>query len=633
MAPRAAIVLSAPEGMTVEAALDGGLLVPAPPALRAPARGDHWLATVTRDGAGRRSEMRWTRLRVDRDPPVLTLTIEPPPVARDDGRRVARPGAVVTLTATDALAGVAQTGLDDGLHAVVRAEGSARLTLRASGACRVVATARDRVGNVAEERIELLVEEPEPVPADPPAATLARGPRDPDAGDPGQPEPEPSAPAEGVSDRVGWYVVKDGDTLEDISERFLGAKTLWPENWKLNPQLVDPHRLRIGQRLRIILERRLPARSAEVRQVERRVEKKPYPQEWAPASAGDLLREKDGLRTFPRSSAELAFDDGSHLVLSEESLVFLMRSERTVTGQKHDAIEVLEGQADLEARTPRARSSDIEIVFGGATSRPEAGPDGRLQTRTRQAKGGDGQLMVYGGKSVVAKAGAAVTVPKGMGTSVPEKGPPRPAEKLLDAPALLEPAAGAEWDLASPRFAWRAVAGAASYTLEVCRDAGCAQLVERRAGIPGPSLSTLRLAKAAYLWRVTAVAASGLDGYPSDARALVIRNDADDEEPPALALVRDGAGEVVSPRRVALGPGASLHLEARDDASGVAEVTVRWNEDPPARFQGGALRPPAGPGLHRLVVVARDGAGHRSQPLRVEVETAPDPTPPRVDAR
>ncbi len=632
MAPRAAVVLTAPEGASVEVALDGGLLVPAPPALRAPARGDHWLTTVSRDSLGQRSEVRWTRLRVDREPPVLTLTTVPPPVARGDGRLVARPGSVVTLTATDALAGVAQTGLDDGLHAVVRAEGSARLTLRATGSCRVVATARDRVGNVAEERMELIVEEPEPVPADPPAASPARGPRDPFGGDPGQPEPETPPAAPTVSDRVGWYVVKDGDTLEDITERFLGAKALWPENWRLNPQLVDPHRLRIGQRLRIILERQLPARSAEVRQVERRVEKKPYPQEWTPASAGDLLREKDGLRTFPRSSAELAFDDGSHLVLSEESLVFLQRSERTVMGKKRDAIEVLEGQADLEARAPRARSSDIEIVFGGATSRPEAGPDGRFQTRTRQPKGGDGQLMVYGGKSVVEKAGAAVTVAKGMGTSVPKEGPPRPPERLLDAPALLEPGADAAWALASPRFAWKPVAGAASYTLEVCRDAACTQLFERRVGVAGAGLA-LRLSKGAYRWRVTAVAASGLDGYPSEARGLVIESDSDDEEPPAVALVLDGAGLVLSPRHVALGPGASLHLEARDDASGVSEITVRWDEGPPSSFQGGALRPPPGAGIHRLEVVARDGAGHASPPLRMAVETAADPVTPTVEAR
>ncbi len=39
----------------------------------------------------------------------------------------------------------------------------------------------------------------------------------------------------------GDYIIKKGDTLWDIAETHLGDPLLWPQIWKLNPYIEDPH--------------------------------------------------------------------------------------------------------------------------------------------------------------------------------------------------------------------------------------------------------------------------------------------------------------------------------------------------------------------------------------------------------
>lgn len=439
-----------------------------------------------------------------------------------------------------------------------------------------------------------------------------------------------TAPARGAEegDTYGWHVVRDGETLRGITERYLGSDDLWRENWKLNPEVDDPDVILPGQRLRIIVRRQLPPRTAEVADLGGRVDAKPDPQPWIRARRGDLLAERDGVRTFRRSSAELRFDDGARLQLTEESLVFLRRLGHSLAGDFEETVEVVEGQADLELRAnPRRR--DVEVVVGDATARPRA-TGGRGESRVRRT-GSAGQLMVYRGASEVEAAGESVSVPQGMGTTVPDGQPPSPPERLLSAPRPQAPAAGSAFPFANPRFAWRAVDGAESYRVEVCGDAACAVLVARSEPLGETTWMPPELPVGDLHWRVTASAPSGLDGYPSDRVAFAVTGDRPDLEPPVVVFVAEGPARAESAERMRVAPGGGVLPAVHDDVAGVATVEMRWGEGAWRPWNGGVVTPPVGGG--QFEVRATDGAG-RVTVERLEVVPVSEVlAPPEVVGR
>jgi hypothetical protein len=318
-----------------------------------------------------------------------------------------------------------------------------------------------------------------------------------------------------AADTIGWHVVKPGETLQGITAKYLGTSAAWQENWKLNPQLTNPNALTPGQRIRVILARTLPTRSALIAKVSNRVEKKPEPLPWTTARTGDALSERHGVHTFEGSSAELQFEDETRLTLTEQSLVFL-RAAKTVSPKRDKSeIEIVQGHADLDKRSSATHTHDVEIIVGTTTAKTG---DAAARARFRK-EGSAAQVMSYKGATGVTSAGASVRVGEGMGVAVPEGSKPPPPEKLLAAPKIDAK------DVSEPRplLAWQAVSGARSYAVELCRDRSCAEIVTRATGITATNWKPSEAWRAGdYFWRVTPQARSGLDGYPGVA-PLVVR--------------------------------------------------------------------------------------------------------------
>ena len=323
-------------------------------------------------------------------------------------------------------------------------------------------------------------------------------------------------------DEIGWHVVRPGETLEGVTDHYLGDPKLWRDNWRLNPDVENPHVLVPGQRIRVYLSRHV--RAAEITAIARSVDQKPYPEPWLPARIGDRLKERDGVRTHKSSSTELAFEDQSVLRVGEQSVVFLRDTGSRLQGVSRKSLEILEGQADVEARPAAALPSDLEILIEGARASARPSENDPSRARARRNAAGSAQLMVFSGSGQVAAGGEAVEVPRGMGTSVPKGGRPAPPEKLLPAPRPWRPRDREVLDHANPRLSWDPVPGAASYTLEICRDTACGQLVLRLVELTSPEGAPDQLPLGDLYWRVSAVSPSGLDGFRSEPRVISIRS-------------------------------------------------------------------------------------------------------------
>ncbi len=113
------------------------------------------------------------------------------------------------------------------------------------------------------------------------------------------------------------YIVKKGDTLWDISERFLGNPFDWPEVWKKNEFIVNPDLIYPGQTIGLkamikqVLEQNPPLR------VENVIEKKPVekPQPLFTMTAPESV---DSLQVVLRGSLKTGQDDSTVIELLRE---------------------------------------------------------------------------------------------------------------------------------------------------------------------------------------------------------------------------------------------------------------------------------------------------------------------------
>jgi len=74
-----------------------------------------------------------------------------------------------------------------------------------------------------------------------------------------------------------YYTVQKNDTLWDLSQRFSDSPWLWPDLWKENSQIPNPHRIYPGMRLRLFHQSEIESYVAKAEEKKPLSQKEPEP--------------------------------------------------------------------------------------------------------------------------------------------------------------------------------------------------------------------------------------------------------------------------------------------------------------------------------------------------------------------
>jgi hypothetical protein len=194
-----------------------------------------------------------------------------------------------------------------------------------------------------------------------------------------------------------------------------------------------------------------------------------------------------------------------------------------------------------------------------------------------------------------------------------------PGQRILPSPRLVGPEPGSELACSNPVLQWEPVPEAQSYTVEICRDPGCGELVERQAGLTTAEWQAEGLPTGALHWRVTARSRSGLDGYPSEPAGLAITSGEADLQPPTGTLRLTGP-QVRVDGRLFVASAPVPEVAAEDAETGVS----RWL--PVIDGEAGAAWPASwDAGEHTAAALVVDRCGRRGTlaPVAFIVDSEP----------
>ncbi|MEW6618612.1 MAG: Ig-like domain-containing protein, partial [bacterium] len=307
------------------------------------------------------------------------------------------------------------------------------------------------------------------------------------------------------------HKTKDGDTLWDISEKYLQTPWLWMAIADYN-KLKNPHFILPGDMIKI----------PEVPQVKvtevfgdvtiKRIGTNKY----VNLRRGDNVYPHDEVVVGPDSTAQIEFEDKSILQLKPETSLVLKHS---VYAEKVKAVntkvKLLHGKMSFKGTKTTGSNFEIETpgVFCGVRGTEfEIGytPDGLSS------------ISVFQGEVLASSTGKAVNVPAGFGIQSVKGELPSPPKPLPKSPELIKPVDDFITGILTLTFSWKSVPEAAKYYLEIAKDEAFNNVVYRVQGTESTSVVSTTLPVGKYYWRVRSIDKSGLEGKFSNARILRI---------------------------------------------------------------------------------------------------------------
>jgi len=206
-------------------------------------------------------------------------------------------------------------------------------------------------------------------------------------------------------------VVKPGDTLWGIANKYLKDPRRWPEIVKYNKlQSDDPTVALPGTKIRVpLLLIKEEYRNAHlVKMVPEVRYKRKGESNWHEAHKNMTLHYKDSLRTMKGALAHVRFPSKEVVQINENTYV-VIKPERIL-----QEIELLKGTV---------RASHARVIMPTGTVVKPRGRRSDYQAKVRDDE--TEVVFVYKGKVDVTARGKTVTIPEGYGTEVPKFSPPK----------------------------------------------------------------------------------------------------------------------------------------------------------------------------------------------------------------
>jgi hypothetical protein len=318
------------------------------------------------------------------------------------------------------------------------------------------------------------------------------------------------------------HVVRPGDTLWDLSRRYMNTPIRWPELQRDNDVPV-PRRLRPGQVLTV-------GSLATVLDVSGDVFFSRAAGAQRPLAAGTTLEPGDVVVTERNGFVAIGFPDGSRTVIPSSSTVRLL-----VAHGRSTRLELLNGRLESHVEKQKAREFEIRTrAFALGVKGTHFRARSESELATLEVLEGVVEATELGGanRSLVARAGEGA----------PLKRDARLATRTLLAPPQQHSTRERNVVIAD------LVDGAVSYQLQLARDPGFLQLVaESRAAGPRFEL-TGDLAPGFYHTRLSAFDAEQVEGKAGSGLVFASRRAMPEES--AVRHLPDGSYEIRwTPRR------------------------------------------------------------------------------------
>jgi len=297
------------------------------------------------------------------------------------------------------------------------------------------------------------------------------------------------------------YTVKPGDTLSGLAANYLVGGD-YVQIQKLN-KIADPYRLPIGSLLLI------PDHLLRIVPVVGKVSsfRGSVTIDGRQAALGDEVRQGMRVETGASASVTIGMPDGSAISLPSQSRVFVARLRRVLlTGGVERDFRLEAGRARSTVTPIKDPGSDFRVTTPLSVAAVR-GTDFRVALDDS----GDRALTEVVGGTVGVASGQEtdeVAVPKGFGAVSTPSGtePPIP---LLPAPKLLQ----IERTENGVAITGELVEGAARYRIQLATDIAFLDVIDE-AIVDKPSVTFVLPLNATFFVRLTAIAASGMEGLP-----------------------------------------------------------------------------------------------------------------------